>query len=247
MSLLTLYSVREIARSLFSLASSETFIGLASLIADTSLNRRSGREIDAEKDAELVQRVKQGDKGAYVSLFKQYGDDVYRYCYYFLSGRKEPEEDAGDAMQEAFVKCLKNIGNLREEGSFFPYLKRTAFTICMDILKDKQASDEFPGVSDSPREIGAIENDPVGAVTIGEKDTPEQKSITREIQNDVRNALNGLPENYRRAVILVHLMEYSYEEAAVMMKARKSDIRNWVHRGVTRLADILMDYRESIA
>ena len=73
-----------------------------------------GEEGRAE-DAEYVQRTRDGDKDAYVFLFNKYSDAVYRYCYFFLSRRKEPQEDAQDAMREAFMKCLENINNIRKE------------------------------------------------------------------------------------------------------------------------------------
>lgn len=229
MLLSAVYTLRE--AFLFFLShttSGETFILFPSLIVGAVPHRESGKEIDTEKDAEFVRRVRDGDRAAYVSLFGKYGDDIYRYCYYFLSKRKEPEEDAQDAMKEAFVKCLENINYLREGSSFFPYLKRTAFTTCMDILRDRQSLDD-PSTEGNP---GDVQNYPM---TTAGGDTPEEKSISREIQSDVRKAMDRLPENHRRAIILVHFMEYSYAEAATMMNADKGDIRNWVHRGVTKL------------
>jgi len=227
--------------------SGETLFMFFSLLVGAIASLRTDKKVDAIQDAEYVWRTKHGDKGAYVYLFNKYSDDIYRYCYYFLSMRKEPEEDAKDAMREAFMKCLEHINNLKEAGSFFSYLKRTAYTTCMNILGDKQVFDEQSSGTDASQEIEISDDAYQGGMKTVERETPEKVAMTNEIQNDVKKAVNLLPENYRQAVILVHLMEYSYDEAAVMMGTKKSNIKTWVHRGIGKLADILKDYRESVS
>ncbi|MCX5814079.1 MAG: sigma-70 family RNA polymerase sigma factor [Proteobacteria bacterium] len=239
--------IEHVAYFLSSSLSGETFFIFISLIIGAIAYLRTDKKVGAEQDAEYVRQVKHGDKDAYVYLFNKYSDDVYRYCYYFLSMRKEPEEDAKDAMREAFMKCLEHINNLREDGLFFSYLKRTAYTTCMDMLGDKQAFDEQFTGADASREIEMPDDAFQEGIKTIERDTPEKKAMTNEIQNDVKKAVNLLPENYRQAVILVHLMEYSYDEAAAMMGTKKSNIKTWVHRGIGKLADILKDYRESVS
>jgi hypothetical protein len=113
-----------VASSLSSSLPGETFLLSLGLLLGLVKPGRGDEEGCAE-DAEYVQRTKDGDKDAYVFLFNKYSDAIYRYCYFFLSRRKEPQEDAQDAMREAFVKCLENINKIRKEGSFFWYLKNT--------------------------------------------------------------------------------------------------------------------------
>jgi RNA polymerase sigma-70 factor (ECF subfamily) len=177
-----------------------------------------------DEDAELVRQVKQGNRNAYCDLFNKYHDAIYRYCYMILSRRNDPSEDAKDATQEVFVKCLANIYDLKKDSAYFSWLRKTAFNTCMNMVK--QASpDPIPDGFPAP-EAG-----------------PDSKVSGAEIQMIVQKALNNLDEKYRLAVIHVHLMGHSYIEASETMKCKEDDIRRWVHRGLIKLRDELKEYR----
>ena len=85
-----------------------------------------------------------------------------------------------------------------------------------------------------------------GSGSLVEKETPEMGAMINEVKHDVRKAVDSLPENYRQAVVLVHFMEYRYDEAATQMGVGVEDIRRWVHRGLKKLHTSLQGYRESV-
>jgi RNA polymerase sigma factor (sigma-70 family) len=231
-----------VASSFYFILSGETFLLSVGLLLGLVKSGSEGEEGRAE-DAEYVQRTRDGDKDAYVFLFNKYNDAIYRYCYFFLFRRKEPQEDAQDAMREAYMKCLENINNIRKKGSFFSYLKSTAYHLCMDKLKDRHADDDPYILTDNVDSEEASEG--IGGLVEGH--TPEMGAMTNEVTRDVRKAVSSLPENHRRAVVLVHFMEYRYDEAAAQMGVGVEDIRRWVHRGLTKLRTSLQGHRESIS
>lgn len=199
---------------------------------------------DWDEDARLVNEFKDGNHEAYGVLFEKYYETIYRYCFYLLSRLNDPEA-AKDAMAETFEKCLIKIHTLKEVGKFFWWLRKTAYRICMDILKEKG---KFVCIIEG-------EEDESETVFIGVKGEDIVANgrppdiINKETMRIVREALNNLPEKYRLSVILIHYMGFSYREAAGIMagkmscKIEDSDIKRWVHRGLLKLREILKPYR----
>lgn len=221
----------------------ETFSSfICLLIRGMSSPEKKRDEKNWDEDAKLVRQFKQGDRGAYIHLFNKYNEEIYRYCYMLLSKRREPAEDATDAMEEAFTRCFTKIYSLRRESYYFLYLRKTAYGICMDILKEPQPP--------SPPETEETEYPDQTEEVPDFAPNPEEDIIKTETQTIVRKALNALGnefgDKYRLAVINVHLMGYSYQEAAEIMGCKVSDIRNWVRRGLLKLRDILKEYKDLI-
>jgi len=63
-----------------------------------------------------------------------------------------------------------------------------------------------------------------------------------EIGDKVEEALRGLPEEYRTAIVLVDIEELSYEEAAKVMECDIRTIRSRVSRGRRMLQVALSEY-----
>lgn len=71
------------------------------------------------EEAELVERAKRGDVGAYEELVRKYQDLAVRTAYVVAGSA-----DAQDAAQEAFVKAFTSLGRFRSGASFRPWLLR---------------------------------------------------------------------------------------------------------------------------
>jgi RNA polymerase sigma factor (sigma-70 family) len=58
-------------------------------------------------------------------------------------------------------------------------------------------------------------------------------------QPELHDAMWSLPPTQRTAVLLVHGFDYPYREAAELMGVSEAALRNYVHRGMTRLRQAL--------
>lgn len=72
----------------------------------------------------------------------------------------------------------------------------------------------------------------------------EQQSDTAE-DPALHEALWRLPPAQRTAVLLVHGYQYSYRDAADLMTVSEAALRNYVHRGTTRLR-VLLHSKEAL-
>jgi len=71
---------------------------------------------------------------------------------------------------------------------------------------------------------------------------PESLFFSHLMDHEVEEALKGLPEEYRTAILLVDIEELSYEEAAKVMECAVGTIRSRISRGRRMLQVALRDY-----
>jgi len=77
-----------------------------------------------------------------------------------------------------------------------------------------------------------------------ERGDPENLLLWNLMHEEVEDALNELPADYRRAVNLVDIDELSYQEAAKVMDCPIGTLRSRVSRGRRMLETALQDYAQ---
>jgi RNA polymerase sigma-70 factor (ECF subfamily) len=80
-----------------------------------------------KNEALLVRSLSKGNILAFNTLFREYGDRLYRFAFRYLKSESESEE----LVQEVFTKIWEKRANLKRELSFKSYL----FTIAFNIIK----------------------------------------------------------------------------------------------------------------
>src|SRR5512134_820486 len=81
----------------------------------------SGIHADRE-DAELVELTLTGDNRAFDELVVRYRDRVYRLCMKIL----RHDDDAAEALQDAFLSAYRGLRNFKRESRFSTWLYRIA-------------------------------------------------------------------------------------------------------------------------
>ena len=86
-------------------------------------------------DIELVEKVKSGDKAAFSQLYESIYADTYRLAYSFTKSN----EDAQDAVQNAFVILYKKIETLKNTNSFKSWFNTIVVNEALRINKKKKS------------------------------------------------------------------------------------------------------------
>ncbi|HSA05497.1 MAG TPA: RNA polymerase sigma factor [Tenuifilaceae bacterium] len=168
--------------------------------------------------SELIELCRRGDSKAQFELYNLYSRAMYNVSCRILPDRMEAE----DAMQEAFFKAFDKLHTFRNEVAFGAWLKRIVVNTCIDYLKKKKLQltsiDDVKGVAD---------------VQDGVDD------FVPESVEDIKVAMNELPEGYR-IVLNLHLVEgYEYEEIAEMLGIAQSSVRSQFTRARQKLIELL--------
>lgn len=72
----------------------------------------------------------------------------------------------------------------------------------------------------------------------------EDKMFRELIDDDISNALDEIPEDFRTVVLLCDVEEFTYEEIANMLDVPIGTIRSRLHRGRNLLKAQLLEYAE---
>jgi RNA polymerase sigma-70 factor (ECF subfamily) len=171
-------------------------------------------------DRELVRRVKKGDKSAFDLLVLKYQHKIVKLVMRYV---KDPSE-ALDVAQEAFLKAYRAIGSFRGDSAFYTWLYRIAINTAknhlvaarrrpVDFELDLQDPDQYE-LSNRLKDV----------------DTPEGLLLSNEIREAVEDAIRGLPEDLRTAILLRELEGMSYEEIAEAMTCPVGTVRSRIFR-----------------
>jgi len=164
----------------------------------------------------LIDRCRTGDRKA---QFELYGMD-YKTMYSVSLRILGNQDDAEDAMQEAFLNAFRNIGSYQGKVSFGAWLRKIVINRSLDYLKRRRI--KFEEVTE--RNAGLDED----AGYFGEVDVQR-----------IHKAIQSLPDGYR-VVLSLHLIEgYDHEEISQILNISNSASRTQYLRAKNKLRDIL--------
>jgi len=177
------------------------------------------------EDAELVQRAKDGDVGAYEQLVQRHQAIAVRVAY--LVVRSAP--DAEDAAQEAFVKAFLALGRFRRGAPFRPWLLAIVTNEARSRARSMARRDALrlrleaqPGSGDAAP-------------------SPEAAALAASDTEVVVAALDRLSEKDRIVITYRYLLGMSEKETAVTLGVRKGTVKSRLSRALDRLRLLLSE------
>ncbi|WP_309626374.1 RNA polymerase sigma factor RpoE [Methylibium sp.] len=189
---------------------------------------------DADADAVLVDRVKQGDTRAFEMLVVKYQRRIER-----LIGRMVRDVDlVPDIAQETFIRAYRAMPQFRGESAFYTWLYRIAVNTAKKALGELKRDllvTESSRISrdEDGDETSRVENE----LTDGE--TPEALLASKQIARAVNSAIEDLSEDLRQAVTLREIEGLSYEEIAEAMGCPIGTVRSRIFRAREAIAERL--------
>ena len=132
---------------------------------------------------------------------------------------------ASDLSQEAMVKALKQVKQLRDPKKLDSWL----FGILINCWRD-----HFRKL----RETVDIDD-----VELQHEDTPEKLKQTQDMVDSVRGSIARLPEGQRQVVTLVNLEGFSYAEVAEILEIPVGTVMSRLSRARNTLAEYLLTYK----
>ena len=179
---------------------------------------------DAER--RLIARARKGDPSAFRSLFDQHSPAVWR----FLKDLLRDEAAADEATQETFVRAHARLGSMREETRLISWLLGIARHVYLEARR-REGAVAYLDVADDTHEplLEAVQPSP----------TPESRLLDRELEGLLAEALGGLREERRAALLLRIDHGLAYEDIAQVMNWSLPKVKNEIHRARLQLRERL--------
>ncbi len=188
---------------------------------------------DDVDDATLVDRVLDGDQGAYRTLIERYQGRIYAVAF----GLAHDAEDARDIAQEAFTKAYRSLPGFRRGSSFYTWLYRITANLGIDHQRRKTRK--------LKRELQLDETrlTPEQAHHTGPRPsaTPRQNLERKQLADRIRAAIDQLPPDQRNVIVLRELEGLSYKEIAETLDCAEGTVMSRLYYGRRKLQQILRD------
>lgn len=161
----------------------------------------------ASEDAALVDCCLAGDASAIRNLIERYQSDVLGLCIRMLHHR----QDAEDVTQEVFVRVFRSLHRWDNTRPLKPWIAGITVNRCRTWLSQR---------AKRPDSVDYLQETIAGF--------PEDDS--RELIQEIRDAVDLLREDYRTVFILFHEQGQPYEEIAQALARPVGTIKTWLHR-----------------
>lgn len=173
----------------------------------------------------LIQQAKKGDKQAFLEIYNQFFDKVFRFIYFKLGSQAEAE----DIAQETFLKAMDAIKNFEGKSTLQTWLIQIAKFTLMDYFRREY---RYPTT-----EI----QDYLVSTPFDYK--PKEEIVERAGQivgreRTLKDILEKLPEKYRATLECRFLKNLSLKETAEALKTNVTNVKVWQHRGLKKASQI---------
>ena len=170
---------------------------------------------------DIIEKCKQNNRKAQLQLYNQYCDGMYIVAKRFLKDATEAE----DVVQEAFIKAFTKLHQYKAEVTFGAWLKRIVVNKSIDLLKSKKQQ--------------LVELDEVHLKVVDT--TYDDKWLVDDAitLNDVKIAINELPEKYQYVVMLYLIEGYDHQEISEILNISEVASRTQLLRGKSKLQELL--------
>lgn len=168
---------------------------------------------------ELIVRCKRGDTSAYTALYNNHAKEVYNTIYRLINHTGEAE----DLLQETFVSAFQAIDRFENTGGFRAWVKRIAINKSISLLRK--------------RKIRFVELETSGAKAEDEMPVDETDFAFRV--EEVKKAIEALPDNYR-TIVQLHVFEnITHAEIAGILGLENNNVRILYHRAKQKILKTL--------
>lgn len=191
----------------------------------------------SDSDNDIVKRVQQGDKEAYNILVLRYQHKVCDIAFKYVNNYV----DANDVAQEAFIRAYRAIHNFRGESAFFTWLYRIVINTAKSFLEQNQKHRYSVDIDapdfDSQQDVRGL------LVT---HESPDSLIESEELQQVIMQAMNELPPDLKRAIVLREVDGLSYEDIAAVMDSPIGTVRSRIFRARQFIEDKMVQFAQGL-
>ncbi len=188
-------------------------------------------------DKYLVEKILQNNDVAFSLLIEKYQGLVFNTCYRLLNNYS----DAQDISQDVFLEVYRSIDHLRNRDDLSGWLFRIAYSKSISLLRKKN-----PAKASSNTEFDVSINQLEQIPKHTERVTPERTLEEKESKEVLFKAIDKLPANQKRALLLHKFEGHSHKEICEIMDLTQASVESLIYRAKIYLRKSLAFYFKNI-
>jgi RNA polymerase sigma-70 factor (ECF subfamily) len=183
----------------------------------------------------LLEYRDHGDRKAFEELVHRYEKELYGYLRNYLGDA----EMADDVFQQTFLQVHLKCDQFESERKLRPWLYAVATNQAIDAQRrrgrHRMASlDRRMGEGDSEEDSGAF-----GDLFESTQRGPVEENVCFEQQDELRRAVDALPDQIRQVVVQVYFQGLKYREAADALGVPVGTVKSRLQAAIQKLGELL--------
>lgn len=182
-----------------------------------------------DRDRSLVEAARH-DPAQFEALYRKYVAQVYAFALYELADHHAAE----DVTERVFTRALAALPRFRElarpeDGPQASTFRVWLFRIARNVVANERRARKRRPVTSLDAALGA-------GLTIADPTDLESSAVLRDEAAAAVRALERLPDDRRRALVLRFVDEMSTSEIAAVLDRSEGAVRVLIHRALTDVA-----------
>jgi RNA polymerase sigma-70 factor, ECF subfamily len=209
------------------------------LPAATFIALSRSHESPINRDLELVQAARCGDRSAFETLVDIHGPAVLRLAWRMTHS----EQDANDIYQNTFLKALTAIKGFRGDAAFKSWIYRIATNFCIALLRERSGRSVDSTIRRTDEEgtfdlLDHVSDDRPGS-------DPEHQLLSGEVGERINLAIGTLTPRERAVFHLKHYEGLKLREIGSILNTTEETAKNTLFRATQKLRSELADLQYS--
>jgi len=176
--------------------------------------------------------VKSGDDSSFELLLRKYRTPVVNFLYRMVRDAATAE----DLAQEVFLRVYRARGQYLPTAKFTTWMFRIASNLALNALRDGRYRQMEISIDQSPVDYSGDGASDQPALEIADRQASiELELIRRHRADQIRRAVESLPEKQRAAVLLHKYQELDYDEIAGVLGCSESALKSLLFRAYETL------------
>ncbi len=176
------------------------------------------------------------DKARFMELITEYMDALYTAAMRMTSNAS----DAEDLVQEAILRAYRGFDTFQEDTNLRAWLFRILTNTYIGSYRSAKRRPETTGM-DNIEDLYLYKRVKRGE-SLGGGRSAEEEVLDSFTDIEVKNAIEGLPESFRIAVLLSDVEGFSYREIADITGVPVGTVMSRIYRGRKAIQRILHSY-----
>ncbi len=188
-------------------------------------------------DAQLIEKIKSGDKFAFRLLVEKYQKKLY-FLALDLTG---DHDDAEDLSQEVFIKMFRKIDQFRKESQVSSWLYRIAVNTFLNKKRIKILSIIKPErkFSEQDKALAELPDERSDGAT-------ERQAASALLKKRIQTAILKLTEREKVVFILKHFHDYTIKEIAKDIDIAEGTVKSLLFRAIKKMQVALSPFKNEL-
>ncbi|HTI51333.1 MAG TPA: sigma-70 family RNA polymerase sigma factor [Planctomycetaceae bacterium] len=184
-----------------------------------------------DPDIRLMLQVRDDDAVAFGELVERFQNRLVAIMHHLVGSPHEAE----DLAQEVFLRVYRTRKKYTPKAKFSTWLFTIANNLALNALRDRHRRPVLP--------LELRDSGPLAAQTGAARDEPPTHGLQQqELAAVIRQALDGLNERQRMAIVLNKFEDMNYNDIAAVMGLTTKAVKSLLSRARAKLREELQGY-----